>query len=906
MIELFGLLLLLGLIAALILPWVNMARIGGVRGELERLRRELRELQDRKDAAPSEKAPPVVPSRSATASKPAAEVTRESREPGSGEIPPVLSGAERPGARVASTAGATQKAGASEATPPPPLKAKPQAVRQLAVKKAAVTEAEKEAEPQDWFSKSAIWVGSIALLMAGFYMIKYSMESGLLTPAVRVWLTTGFGALLCGSGFWIGAKSVHVATGRIGQALSGAGIACLYFAAYAAVHIYSFLTPGQGFSAMLAVTVLAVALSLKNGAPVAMMGLVGGFLTPWLMDTGSSDTVMLFSYLFLLFCGAQFLCLQRGWWALLLGSLLGAYLWSAVVIVGYLRGAFDHLEGTLVFVLGICLVNAAWALWAKRRTLDAKAGRLLAGIRWLTWCGGLVQGLVLVLVGGFAAVDMLLFSLLSVGALTLAVLREDDFIWAAWLALAAVFAGTLSNPEVSLWSWLLVPLGLGGLFFGVGHWRGLNSDRLLAWRSLSLAAAFLTVPLLYLNREWVHAVELTLPSSIWLGMSVLWALLIAFAGEHIFRREGDARGAGEYAAFAVILFGFGLWTFLPDDFHAHASAVLLIVAALYWKWRELGRSELVVSVFAAAWAGWMVWYGFEATHYFFGEAMSDEPAQDGLAMLGWALGVSGGATVFYAYRKLWSESAVQAVALLCGLFSLLGFVALYQWLDEAVMPVDWSPMAVGGGLTALLAMAAVVFAWMAEKKPGFWYASRTLAILAGLRVLYLHLFDAGAEGESFFFNALLLQFGVPFIGASLLALKSAHPGGATWRRVYQAAAMTLGFIWATFLVRDYFGSSELLGPMRSSTELYCYSVVWLLLAVAYQAIGLIRDQSAMHVGSLLLLLVTIGKVFLVDASQLEGLYRVLSFLGLGLVLIAIGFFYNKVVFARRGTRSGLE
>ena len=43
-------------------------------------------------------------------------------------------------------------------------------------------------------------------------------------------------------------------------------------------------------------------------------------------------------------------------------------------------------------------------------------------------------------------------------------------------------------------------------------------------------------------------------------------------------------------------------------------------------------------------------------------------------------------------------------------------------------------------------------------------------------------------------------------------------------------------------------------------------------------------------------------IFLVDASELEGLFRVLSFLGLGLALIGIGFFYNKVVFARREMR----
>ena len=143
-----------------------------------------------------------------------------------------------------------------------------------------------------------------------------------------------------------------------------------------------------------------------------------------------------------------------------------------------------------------------------------------------------------------------------------------------------------------------------------------------------------------------------------------------------------------------------------------------------------------------------------------------------------------------------------------------------------------------------------------------------------------------------------MQLGIPFIAGFVLAWMQGEAGDERLRRVYQLATMLLGFIWVTFLVQDYYGGSHLLGGATSNSELYTYSVVWLLLAVAYQAFGLWRDQAAIHVGSLILLLVMVGKVFLVDASELEGLFRVLSFLGLGLALIGIGFFYNKVVFAR--------
>lgn len=895
--ELFALLLILLILAALILPWVNMARISGQQNELERLKHELRGLLDDRNREPQgEKSTRERVNLKEEKGKDV-EATRESCVPGGAAL---LRG---------TLPSAVESSEAFKEVAPPPIPAMP-----AVAKVESVVEARKEpddqgekrpvaqAEPkdsQDWFSRVAVWVGSIALLMAGFYMIKYSIDEGWITPAVRLWLTTGFGALLCGAGFVIGIKSVQAANERIGQALSGAGVACLYFAAYAAVHMYGFLSPGQGFVGMLVVTVLAVALSLKNGAPVAMMGLVGGFLTPWLMSTGSNDAVMLFSYLFLLFCGAQFLCVRRGWWTLLLASLFGAYAWSAVVIVGNLNGLLNNLEGTLIFVLGICLVNAVLAFIAKPESLSASTRQLLVSIRWVTWAGGLVQGLLLVLIGGFTAVDMALFSVLSVGALTLAVVREEEFVWASWLALAAVFAGTLSNSETSLWSWLQLPFGLAGLFFAVGHWRGLRSERSMMWRSLSVVAAFFVVPLLYMNREWVHATGVNVDSSAWLWMSAVWAVLIAVAGEHLFRREGDAQVAGEYSAFSVILFSFGLWTYLPSEYHAHSGGTLLILSALYWRWREFGRSELIVSVFGVSWAALMALHAADAVSYFFAEEMYNAPDQDGLAVLAWVFGIAGATTVVCCFLKKWCEPKMQVALWLLGLVGLLGVVAVYQWLDVSYMPEGWASVSVEGGLTSLLAFAAVAFTFAIARWRACQPVSLILAALVGLRVLYLHLTGTGAEGESFFFNALLLQFGVPFITAWILAAKNAQLRLETPRRIYQMAGMALGFIWATFLIQDFFGGSHLFDNGNSSTEIYTYSVVWLLLAIIYQAIGLIRNQAAIHVGSLVLLLITIGKVFLVDASELEGLFRVLSFLGLGFALIGIGYFYNQVVFARR-------
>jgi len=48
--------------------------------------------------------------------------------------------------------------------------------------------------------------------------------------------------------------------------------------------------------------------------------------------------------------------------------------------------------------------------------------------------------------------------------------------------------------------------------------------------------------------------------------------------------------------------------------------------------------------------------------------------------------------------------------------------------------------------------------------------------------------------------------------------------------------------------------------------------------------------------SLVVLVLVVGKVFLVDMADLTGLLRVASFLGLGIALLALGFVYRRYVF----------
>jgi uncharacterized membrane protein len=77
------------------------------------------------------------------------------------------------------------------------------------------------------------------------------------------------------------------------------------------------------------------------------------------------------------------------------------------------------------------------------------------------------------------------------------------------------------------------------------------------------------------------------------------------------------------------------------------------------------------------------------------------------------------------------------------------------------------------------------------------------------------------------------------------------------------------------------------------------SAAWLLIAVGLLLAGIRLPDKGLRLAGLLLLTVTISKVFLIDAAALEGVLRILSFLGLGGALIWIGRFYPKVLNAER-------
>ena len=101
------------------------------------------------------------------------------------------------------------------------------------------------------------------------------------------------------------------------------------------------------------------------------------------------------------------------------------------------------------------------------------------------------------------------------------------------------------------------------------------------------------------------------------------------------------------------------------------------------------------------------------------------------------------------------------------------------------------------------------------------------------------------------------------------------------------------------LVRQGFQGAILTAPFIPSEESYAYSLAGLLLSLGLLLSGIRLADKALRIAGLALLTETTLKVFLIDASALEGVLRIVSFMGLGIALIGIGKLYTKVLDAER-------
>lgn len=851
--------------------------------------------------------------------------------------------------------------------------------------------------------KLPIWAGGITLAIAGVLIVKYAIDIGLFgrifTPGVQAICGLLFGSGLIAGAEWAHAKRERVDDPRVAQALSGAGISTLYAVVLVAANAYQLLSPLTAFLCLGVVTAMALGLSLRHGAPSALLGLAGGLAAPALTVGVTANVPMLALYMSFTIAGLVGISRAQRWPWLALIALVGGAGWSLWLIIA---GEALTVIGSLSIGMFVLLLAVAAPLFA----FEGARGALLRSISALI---GAAQLGLLVAMGGFEPLDWGLFILIAAAcqwlawrdeslrivptiSAALAVLLlliwpdpETRWLLSIALALAAIHALPLlarlwrdparlqravelaaiaiAAPIVSLRHFLgeddlvawvalvagLLPLGAAALgwkvetrrddsrfawlvatgaglltaaaLFGMPHWQAP-----LWTAAIAAATVLLARPAGDGRIEWVGAayalcVMLFLPISVpttaefealtqgraatidgqailrWAAVAAMAAFIAWRADKRAIREGGGFLGAGlAYGAVAQVLPLAALPLVAP------VWLLMLAGAGRMNGWERLRAATLALLGLVVAWAFVPLaeWIG-AAVLSLAGLPMLFQSADLAPAEVARRLftpAVLLAASLWLLRDKLSRASALGGT-ILAGVLGLVAIHCFYRLGFAAQFGSDF----VATGLSQRLLWAGLIIGagvglW---KRGGGLPASHGAPVLVGLGALHVTWYSLLIHNPLWSDQAVgaipLVNLLAPlFVALPLSVWLLGRMAPAVERfavAVLQPVIMVMVALFAWATLRQAFHGSLLTDAGLDPTEDILRSVLGIALAVGYLVWGIRAHGRSWRIASLVLMLAAVVKVFLFDASGLEGLLRIASFVLLGFSLIGIGWLYSR-------------
>jgi uncharacterized membrane protein len=147
-------------------------------------------------------------------------------------------------------------------------------------------------------------------------------------------------------------------------------------------------------------------------------------------------------------------------------------------------------------------------------------------------------------------------------------------------------------------------------------------------------------------------------------------------------------------------------------------------------------------------------------------------------------------------------------------------------------------------------------------------------------------------------NLLLLGYALPAVLALLLSYAVAGRRKPAYGNTIAGGALVLALMYVTLEIRRLYHGPIFYNASTTDAEQYTLSIAWLGFGVVLLGLGVIFSSQRARLASAIVIALTVLKAFLIDMSSLTGVYRALSFMCLGLVLVAIGWLYQRILFSR--------
>lgn len=795
--------------------------------------------------------------------------------------------------------------------------------------KAATDDASKPGFEEKLGTRWVVWVGGLTLALGGLFLVKYSIEAGLLGPGVRVLLGGVFALALLAAGEFTRRKEsdspdIPLPVANIPAVLTAAGTLVAFATVYASYALYEFLAPASAFILLGIVALGTMAAALLHGPALAGLGIAAAFATPVLVSSGTPDYWALYVYIAVVTASAFGLARIRLWrWLALTTIALGGIWMLFDIAVANTIGphAFDIIVG---FALATLLVVTGFMFGP-----SAEPGRI-EQISSISLAVMLFGACALVLNNNHADPAMTVFTLIVFATFAVAWRAESA---TGAIAAAAIFAFVIfaewairANPDLAVVAGGPMPgigaranegsinlhfvaaalfaVGFGGAgFFAQG--RSVGAIVPVVW---SAAGVFTPLALLVALYARIAHLDRSIPFAI---LAIALAAAFAVATEILTKREtrpGQAISIALFATGTLAALALAFTFALEKGWLTIALALMSLGTA----WISMKRPIPFLRWLAAILAGIVVLrIGYEPR--IVGSDVGTTPIFNWL-LLGYGIPALSFWLASYFMRRRGDDVPLRAIESAAILFTvLLAFMEIRHYVNNGDVYRRDAGL-VETGLQVCVALAMAIGLERLRIRSGSIVhniGAVVLTLIAGVVILFGLFFLENPtiwpyriEGE--FINELLLCYALPSVLALLLSYAAAGQRRTGYVNTIAGVALVLAIAYISFEIRRLYQGSNLSHGGTSDAEQYTYSVAWLTFGVLLLVAGLVMPSQRARLASAVMITLTVLKVFIIDMSALTGAYRAFSFIGLGLVLMAIGWLYQRVLFRQKPPSAGNE
>ncbi|HVF33888.1 MAG TPA: DUF2339 domain-containing protein [Candidatus Saccharimonadia bacterium] len=744
-----------------------------------------------------------------------------------------------------------------------------------------------------WFTEGnvPVKIGMLVLFFGVAAALKYAVDQGLVTLPIELRLALVAAAAIAGLGFGWRHRNTRPA---FALSLQGGAIGVLLLTTFAAYRLYGLLPPLAAFSLVVVIVAGAALLALlQDAAALAVLGFTGGYVAPVLISTGSGDHVALFTWYALLNAAVFAIAWKRPWRAL---NLVGfAFTFAIGVLWGakyYRAEHFATVEPFLVlffvFYLAIPVLYALRQPVARRGFVD---GTLVFGMPLLAFP---LQAAMLEDDRMGLAYSALVVAAVYAALTAWLLRRPATRLLGQSFALLAVGFATLAVPLALSARWTATTWAIEGVAL---VWLGLRQDRLLPQATglvLQLLAAVAYVVALFDAGFSPDETALPVLNGEFLGAAVL--ALAGYATSYLYDRA-DAKRALVWLTFLGASFWWcvgGLYEIerLDPGFEPLASllwflaATAAIAAVLR---RALGWQMLGWPIAAAVLLGIPLAL---ATHARLGRPLAHP------AGFGWLAWFAAGAFGAYVLRgESFRRAAATHIALLATLALVAGLELRALALSlEPPLGEGWTLAAFGLPLALLLSATWRTRAARWPLADGFERHAKAWYALAGTALAGLWTLSLWSDGDTapLVFVPLLNPLELAQLAVLALLALLARDELALERDVLGMLAGGAAFVFIT--VASLRAVHHLAGLPWDATLLdsrlaqAVLTITWSVLGVVAWVYGSKRRRRGVWLAGAVLMGVVLAKLGFVDRQYVGNLAGIVTFLAVGLLLTAVGWF----------------